>query len=380
MFEATEFQYTSFDYLWWVLAAWFVIRLLKSENPRWWLAIGVVLGVGMMTKYSILFFIAGILGGLLLTRNRRYFLNRWFWGGIALAILIFLPNLIWQVRQGFISYHFLHYIHARDVGEGRAEGFLRYQFWICANVVTAPLCIVGLVAFLRDRRYRLFAWMYLIPLALFWAGKGRAYYMAAAYPMLMAMGAATGERWLMTLRRMWRTLIEVVFFAALAFCGAYACFIIVPLASHGRLMNFALSNNGDLREEFGWNELVQTVAGIRDSLPPAQRQDVGVVVGNYGEAGAIEMLGTHYGLPVPISMTNSAWLRGYPVPPPSTLIVVGFSPEDADNAFTSCRLAGHNGNRLGISNEESKDHPDIFVCGAPRLPWPAFWKSYQSFG
>lgn len=380
MFEGTEFQYSSFDYLWWVLAAWFIIRLLKSENPRWWLGIGAVLGLGLMTKYSILFFIAGILAGMLLTQSRRYFTSPWFWSGVALAILIFLPNLIWQARHGFISYHFLHHIHVRDVGEGRAEGFLRYQFRICANPATAPLCIAGLIAFLRDRRYRLLGWMYLIPLALFWLGKGRSYYMAAAYPMLMAMGAATAEHWLMTLRRVWRTLIEAVFFIGLAVCGAYMCAIIVPLASDGPLMKFALSNNGDLREEFGWNELVQTVAGIRDSLPPAQRQDLGVIVGNYGEAGAIEMLGPRYGLPTPISLTNSAWLRGYPDPPPSTLIVVGVSREDADEAFTSCRLAGHNGNSRGIRNEENEYHPDIFVCSAPRMPWPEFWKKYQSYG
>ena len=85
-------------------------------------------------------------------------------------------------------------------------------------------------------------------------------------------------------------------------------------------------------------------------------------------------------VPTPISMTNSAWLRGYPVPPPSTLIVLGFSREDADQAFTGCQLAGHNGNLYGIKNEESEDHPDIFVCGGPRLGWVEFWKEYQAFG
>lgn len=380
MFEATEFQYSSFDYLWWTLAAWFIIRLLKSENPRWWLAIGAVLGVGLMTKYTIVFFIAGILAGLLLALARRYFLSGWFWAGVALAILIFLPNLLWQIHHGFISYHFLQHIHKRDVGEGRAQGFLRDQFWICVNLAAAPIWLWGLVSFLRDRRFRPLAWMYLVPLALFALGKGRGYYMAAAYPMLIAMGAASGQRWIASLRVLWRRVIEGVLFAAIAAAGAYMGAIILPLSSGGGLMNFALSQNGDLREEFGWNELDQTVAGIRNSLPPDQRQSVGVIVGNYGEAGAIEILGPRYGLSAPISMTNSAWLRGYPVPPPSVLIVVGFSTEDADNAFTSCRLAGHNGNALGIRNEESQYHPDIFVCGGPRLPWPRFWKDYQSFG
>jgi hypothetical protein len=145
-------------------------------------------------------------------------------------------------------------------------------------------------------------------------------------------------------------------------------------------MHFALERNGDLREEFGWSDLVRTLAGIRDSMPLPQREDVGVLVGNYGEAGAIEILGPAYRLPSPISLTNSAWLRGYPVPPPSTLIVVGFSRQAADRAFTACQLAGENGNPYGIENEESENHPDIFVCGGPRMSWPEFWRKYQNFG
>ena len=380
LFEGTEFQYTTFDYLWWVLIAYFIIRLLKTDDPRWWLAIGAVVGVGLMTKYTMLFFVAGILGGLVLTPARRFLGNRWLWAGALLALLIFLPNLIWQVRHDFISLHFLRHIHVRDVGEGRANGFLRDQFLLCANRFTAPLWIAGLLGFLRDRRYRLLAWMYLVPLALFLLSKGRGYYLAAAYPMLMAMGATLAERWLASLPRWWRWTVETAYFTLLVAWGMYICTAILPLASSGPLKNFALENNGELREEIGWNELVKTVAGIRDSLPPEQQEHVGVLAGNYGEQGAIEILGPAYHLPAPISMTNSAWLRGYPEPPPSTLIVLGFSREDAEKAFTSCRLAGHNGNLYGVQNEESKDHPDIFVCGGPRKSWPEFWKDYQAFG
>ena len=380
LFEGTEFQYSTYDYLWWVLIAYFVIRLLKTENPRWWLAIGATVGVGLQTKYTICFLIAGILAGLLLTKHRRYFLNGWFWGGAALALLIFLPNLVWQIQHDFISLHFLRHIHARDVGEGRAHGFVRDQFLICVNLFAAPLWIAGLLSFLRDRRYRMLAWMYLIPFTLFFVGKGRGYYLAPAYPMLMAMGAAVGERWVTLLARGWRWALEVVFFSGLTAIGLYICALVLPIASSGKLRDFALAKNGDLREEIGWNELVKTVADIRDSLPPEQRASVGVLVGNYGEQGAIEILGQPYHLPLPISMTNSAWLRGYPAPPPSTLIVLGFSREDADQAFTSCQLAGHNSNPYGVKNEESEYHPDIFVCGAPRLGWPEFWKEYQAFG
>jgi hypothetical protein len=380
LFEGTEFQYTSFDYLWWVLIAYFAIRLLRTEDPRWWLAIGAAVGLGLLTKYAIVFFIAGILGGLVLSRARRYLLNRWFWAGIALALAIFLPNFLWLARHDFISCHFLQHIHLRDVGEGRADGFLLDQFLICANGFALSLWLGGLVGFLRDRRYRMLAWMYLIPLALFFFARGRGYYVAGAYPMLLAMGATAGERWLATLPKLGRRTVEAVFFAGLALCGAYICARILPLQTSGPLHDFALGNNGDLREEFGWNELVATVAAIRSSLPPQQQANLGIVVGNYGEQGAIEMLGPAYRLPPPISLTNSAWLRGYPDPPPTTLIVVGVSSDWVNRIFTGCRLAGHNGNAEGIRNEESQYHPDIFVCGSPRLPWPEFWKKYQSFG
>lgn len=380
LFEGTEFQYTTFDYLWWVLIAYSMIRLLKTENPRWWLAIGALIGIGLQTKYTMAFYVCGIAGGVLLTRARRYLLSPWLWAGVGLSILIFLPNLIWQIRHDFISLHFLQHIHKRDVGEGRADGFYRDQFMICTNLVSAPLWIAGLIGYFRDRKYRALAWMYLIPLVLYIAGKGRGYYLGAAYPMLLAMGAVMGERWLGTMSKVSRRIAEFAFLLLLVAAGAYIFTLVIPLASSGPLKQFALKNNGDLREEIGWDELVRTVAGIRDSLPPEQRSDVGVVVGNYGEQGAIEIQGPAYQLPPPISGTNSAWLRGYPSPPPSTLIVIGHGQSYVDRMFTACRLAGHNRNSEGVRNEESVDHPDIFVCGPPRLPWPQFWEKYQAFG
>ena len=376
----TEFQYTSFDFLWWVLTAYFIIRLLKTENPRWWLAIGAVLGVALLTKYSIVFFIAGILGGMALTRARRSFLSAWFWAGVALALLLFLPNFLWQVQHGFVSYHFLQHIHARDVGEGRANHFLLEQILICVNLFAAPLWIAGLIVYLRNRRYGMLGWMYLISLALFVIGRGRFYYEAPAYPMLLAMGATAGEGWLARLPRAARVTISSLFFTGVAACGALACAVLVPLASSGPLKQFALAHSYDLREEIGWHDLVREVARIRDSLSPAQQLSLGITTANYGEYGAIEILGPRYHLPPPIGTTNSEWYWGYLSPQPTTLIVLGLTREQADGLFTGCWLAGHNGNSESVQNEESQYHPDIFVCGPPRLPWPAFWKKNQWFG
>ena len=382
MFSATEFQYTSFDYLWWVLIAYFLIRLLKYENPRWWLAIGVVAGIGLETKYTMCFYIVAILCALVLTPARLYLKSRWLWYGVALAALIFLPNLIWQIRHDFVSFHFLQHIHKRDVGEGRANGFWLGQFWINTNPLLAPIWLAGVVylfGFRDGKRYRLLAWLAAIPVVIFAVSKGRDYYVGAVYPMLFAAGAVLWDRWTHRLRTAWARVVQVVTLAAVAF-GAYeAARFVMPLGAVSPT-NFALENNGDLREEIGWTDLVAEVARVRDSLPPGQRAHLGIITGNYGETGAINLFGPRYGLPQAISGTNTAWYRGYGDPAPQTLIVLGQSRSDADEMFGSCRLAGHNGNPYGIRNEESADHPDIFVCGPPRQPWPEFWKHFRFFG
>ncbi len=380
LFEGTQFQYTSFDYLWWVLAAYFVVCLLKSEDPRWWLAVGATAGLGFMTKYTIAVLMAGLVCGFLATPARRLLWNWWLLSALCTALLIVLPNLLWQANHGFISYDFLHSIHQRDMRLGRANGFVLKQFFVCTNFYATPLWISGVWLLLRSRRYRPLAWMYLVPLAFFYFAQWLFYYLAPAYPMLIAMGSAAGEQWVSRLSRLWERVVVIVFFIGTAGTGIYSAARILPLSSSGPLMHFALENNDALREEIDWNELVRTIAGIRDSLSPVQQASVGVLVGNYGEQGAVELLGPVYQLPMPISLTNSAWLRGYPPSPPLTLIVIGFSREAAERAFTSCRLAGHNRNDYGIQNEESELHPDIFVCEDPRLPWPEFWKRYQNFG
>lgn len=380
MFEATEFQYSSFDLLWWVLIAWCVIRLLRDDEPRWWVAVGILAGLGMQTKYSIAFELAGVLAGVLLTDARRYVTNGWFWAGGVIALLLFAPNLVWLIRNDFVSYHFLQSIHARDVGEGRADGFLRGQFLMNANLFAAPVWLAGLFGYFKDRRYRMLAWMYAVPLLLFLLARGRFYYTCGAYPMLLAMGAVMGDRWLRGMRTAWRIGVTALMFTGVFAIGVYASLRIVPFASSGPLRDYALRHNGDLREEIGWNELVANVAAIRDALPAEQQANLAIGVGNYGEYGAIALLGPRHHLPMPITIVNSGWLRGYPQTQPSAVILVGNSKEDADRLFSDCRLAGHNTNALGVANEESQYHPDIFVCTHLRRPLSELWKRGPEFG
>jgi 4-amino-4-deoxy-L-arabinose transferase-like glycosyltransferase len=383
LFEGTEFQYSTFDYLWSVVIAYLLIRLLKSGDSRWWVGVGVAIGLGMLTKYTMAFFVAGIVAGALLTPARRQLRSPWLWTGAGISLLIFLPNLIWQIRHDFVSLQFLRHIHVRDVGEGRANGFVRDQFMISTNIFVTPLWIAGLYYFFlakEGKPYRLLGWLYLIPFTLFLVGKGRGYYLAPAYPMLFAGGSVLFERWTDELPKAWSRLVAGVAFAALMTGGILACALVVPLNPVISANNFALRENGDLREEIGWTDLVAAVSWVRDTLPPAQRNNFAILTGNYGETGALGLYGPAYGLPRVISGTNTAWYRGYGNPPPETVIVVGISKEYLDEHFQSCRVAGHNGNPYGIKNEESEDHPDIYVCGPPRNGWPEFWKKFQWFG
>jgi 4-amino-4-deoxy-L-arabinose transferase-like glycosyltransferase len=385
------FQYVSFDYLWWVLIAYLTIRLLKSEDPRWWLGIGAVAGLGMMTKYTIAFLIAGIVGGLVLTKTRRYLVSPWLrenapylWGGVALSLLIFLPNLIWQVRHNFISLEFLSSIHARDIRIGRTEGYLTEQLIVCVNPLTIPLCVAGLYYYFfqpAGNRYRLLGWMYVIPFALFLVTQARSYYLAPAYPVLLAAGAVVWEQWLVSLSARKARVALGTTWGALVVGGALFGVLVLPIAPvNSGLWDLTSQVHDNFSEQIGWQELVETVASIYAALPAAEKPQAGILAGNYGEAGAINLYGPAYGLPEAISGINSYWLRGYGDPPPQTLIVVGFPRNLAERFFGTCDLAGHVTNRYNVKNEETRDHPDIFVCRGLRQSWPEFWKYFQYFG
>jgi hypothetical protein len=381
--QGALFQYVAFDYLWWVLIAYCLIRLLKDDEPRWWLGIGAAAGLGLQTRYTIGFYLLALAVAVLLTPARRYLRSRWLWAGAGLALLIFLPNLIWQAQHGFISLRFLATIHERDVNIGRADNFLLGQFIVSTNLFTAPLWIAGLWWYLfspAGRRYRLLGWLAVLTVGLLMASRGREYYTAAAYPMLFAAGAAWGDGWLHGLRP-WRARgILAGTYTALALGGLAMAAIMLPVwPINSPMFRTASGINSDIKEEIGWPQLAQEVADIYQALPAAQRAHTAIVADNYGEAGAIDLYGPALGLPPSISGVNTYWLRGYGNPPPQTLVVVGLSDDTANRLFTSCRLAGHIPNPYHLNNEESHV-PDIFVCGPPRQPWPEFWRNFQHFG
>jgi 4-amino-4-deoxy-L-arabinose transferase-like glycosyltransferase len=390
LFNDRFFSYQTFDYLWWVLAAYGLVRLLKSENPRWWLLLGATLGLGMMTKYSIPYLVAGIAIGILLTPARRFLKTPWLWMGAGLALLLFLPNLIWQVQHHFISLDFLSVTRTVNIRAGRTEllGFITQQFYVCTNAASITLWIGGLVILLTKaeaKKYRMLGWIYIITFLLFLLSQGRFYYIAGCYPVLIAVGASQtihAPKITEKHQTIWGNMpfLSMFLYASLLIVGLFDIAVAFPLTPvQSPWWQFSASLNSEIREYVGWPELVQEVADIYQNIPASQRETTGILARNYGEAGAINLYGPALGLPEAISPADTSWLRGYGKVPPQTLIVVGMSASESGRYFSDCVLSGHNPNPYHIQNEETRDHPDIFTCQHPINAWPVFWDSFRTY-
>ncbi len=382
--QAGLFQYETLDYLCWVLLAFTVIRLLTSENPRWWLAIGAAIGVGMMTKYTIIFPVAGLIVGIVITHNRRYLRNPWLWGGALLALLIWLPNLLWQFQNHWVSLYWLASIHARDIRDGLTSNFLANQIEFNLNPVMFLLIAAGAYYYFISpvgRRYRAMGWMYLVPFVLFIIVQGKGYYLAPAYPMLAAAGAVWWDQRITSMvnlhrAHLWRRLSWSVlgFFAALFIATE------LPVAPLGSAWWDEISkNNTQLKSEVGWPELAQQVAGAYNSLPEAEKAHTAILALSAGEIGSVDFFGSAYGLPKVISGFNDFWKYGYGNPPPQTVLVLGFSV-DLLAYFQDCTFIAPISMPFDIQNEETINHRAIHLCHNLQQPWPDFWQHFQYFG
>ena len=377
----TVIMYFAFDYLWWVVVAFFLVRLLATDDPRYWLGIGAGIGLGMMTKYTMAFWVAGLAAVVLVTSLRKYLLSKWLYLGAGVALLIFLPNLIWQFKHDFISLEYLSSIHARDISWGRADDFLVNQLIETTNPFSLPLWTAGLGVCLFGaslKRFRSLAWMFLATFALLLINKGRSYYTAPAYVMLLAAGAVWFEGWLGSRIEKTRRLGVGLLWGAQVIGSVIGIVLMKPIAPiNSPLWEVTSGINEEVTEMIGWQDLTAQVAAIYRSIPETEKPRTAILAGNYGEAGALELYGKEYGLPPVISGTNSMWYRGYGDPEPETVIVVGFESVYAKHFFNSCEYSGKVTNQYGVKNEESTRHTGLFVCRDPHRPWKVMWQEMQ---
>lgn len=381
LFSGSVLMYMIYDSLWWTMTAFFLIKVLKGD-PRWWIGVGVSVGLGMMTKYSIVFLAACMAASVLLAPERKLFADRFFFAGVAVAFLLFLPNLVWLVRHDFVSYEFLRHIHARDIAWGRTKGFFPDQLSDCAGYAAVPLTLAGLwyLAANRDaRRFRAVALWPVLAVALFAAMRGRGYYTAALYVPLIAAGAVFVERLTVGVPgRKWAAACATGILAASAI-GTAA--LVLPLAPVGsRWFGAVVSLNDGYKEQFGWEELARDVASVRDSLSEGERDAMGILAGNYGEAGALEYYGRAYRLPKVMCPTNSFYDRGYDAREPEAVVAVGFDREFLSEYFASVEVVAYSRNALNFANEETSWHREIFLCRKPLFKWKELWARHRNFG
>jgi len=369
------FQYVSFDFFWSVLLVYIVARLVNTKDSCWLVAAGATVGAGMMTRYTMAWVTAGLAAGLLLTPARRHLRSVWLLAGATIALAIVAPLVLWQYEHGFLALEFTRTIHQRDVEIGRTDGFLWKQFLVPAHLFTVPLWIAGLWFYFRrpeGERFRVFGWAFIVSVALYAVAQAREYYTAPLYPMLLAAGACAAASW----SRWARGLL----WGGIAVATVSGWMIAVPMAPPGTAwFRWVVSFHGDLAEEVGWPEFAEQTAAVYRSLPEQERAAAGILAGNFGEAGALNLYGPALGLPRAMARVNSFWLRGYDRRQPQTLVVTGVSEKFVGRHFQSCELRGTITNRLGVVNEETRDAKNLWVCRGLREPWPEFWRKIKAW-
>jgi Dolichyl-phosphate-mannose-protein mannosyltransferase len=319
----------------WMGCAYFTILAIKRAEPRNWLWFGVVAGLGLQEKYSITVFGLGIVVGLLLTEQRRVFLNKWIWLGGLVAFLIFLPNLLWNISHDWPFVQLIRNIRAegRDVVLGPLPYF--FQQTLLVNPLTAPIWLTGLFALLFSARlkpYRALGWCYLFCYTVFFVLHSKNYYLAPVYPMLLAAGAVVVEsaingRENAGSRRPW--LKPVIAFILLV-SGAYLSPVVVPILSPNDFLSYTkylpfklpVMEHSHARaalpqwysDQFGWKEIADEAAVAWNLIPPEERHDCAIFAQDYGQAGAIDFFGRRDGLPPALSGHQTWFLwgpRGY---------------------------------------------------------------------
>ncbi|MGA2855957.1 MAG: glycosyltransferase family 39 protein [Candidatus Sulfotelmatobacter sp.] len=328
----------------WMGCAYFVILAIKRSDPRYWLWFGVTAGLGMENKYSLAVFGLGMVVGLLLTAQRRAFLNPWIWLGGAAAFLVFLPNLLWNIHYDWPFLQLMHNIRAegRDLVLGPFQFF--FQQVLVSNPLNAPLWLAGLFALLlsaRLRPCRALGWAYLVSYAAFFVLHGKNYYLAPIYPMLFAAGAVVLESGLDRRdagqpRLQWlKPVIAVVLLAN----GAYLAPIVIPILSPEHFFSYAktlpfklpVNEYSHMRaalpqwysDQFGWKEIADEAVVAWDRIPAAERSDCGIFAQDYGQAGAIDFFDRKLGLPPALSGDRTYWIWGPHGYSGNCLIVLG---------------------------------------------------------
>ncbi len=366
----------------WMGCAYLAILAIERDNPRYWLCFGVIAGIGLEEKYSIVVFGLGIVIGLLLTKQRRVLVGNWIWLGGLAAFLIFLPNLLWNMHYGWPFAQLMHNIRAegRDVVLGPLDFFL--QQVLIVNPIAAPIWLAGLLALLFSARlkpYRFVGWCFLISYSLFFVLHGKVYYLSPIYPVLFAAGAVVIE---LALDRPdtaspllgWLKLATA---AVLVAGGAYLAPVVIPVFSPDRFLVYLnhlpfklpVTEHSHARaplpqwysDQFGWKEIADEAVTAWNRVPADQQRDCGIFAQNYGQAGAIEFFDR--ALPPVISGDRTYWLWGPQGYSGNCLMVLGDRKERLQQLFSDVEYLGTSAENRWASEQQIS----FYLCRGPKF-------------
>jgi len=319
---STMFQPVVFDILAWTTLAFFTIKYINAQQPRylWWL--GIAAGIGLLNKYSVLFFLLGIFVGMALTTHRKLFTNRNFYISMGLTTLIVLPNVIWQIQ------HNLPVVtHMRELAESQFVYVSPVNFLIDQLTMHAPALLiwtVGLYALFAKsnlRNYRILGWIYLTVLLTILLLSGKSYYTLGAYPMLIAAGAVQWEHWLEKAKQQWLKPALVTFLVLLELPFLPLSLPILPipkLVEYNTFLQEEIGFTGPFRWEngqvyplqqdhadmLGWREIANFVheAYVEGNC---ETKNCVIYCENYGQAGAVDLFGQQWNLPPAYSFSDT---------------------------------------------------------------------------
>lgn len=379
------------DPLFWTGAAWLLLKLAEGGGLRVAVALGLVAGLALLNKHAFAFWGIALVAGLLVTRARALLLRRETWLALAVAILVFLPNLAWNVKHGFP--HLAHLAQVR--ADGRDVALSPLKFLAEQVLALHPLALLvwaGGLAFLlfhpSVRRARFAGVAFLVLIGLMIALDGRAYYPAPAYPFLLAAGGVAIERFASTAAR--RALVGA-YAAALFLTGAALAPLTLPCLppelfvryteatglAQPRIENHRLGPLPQLHaDRFGWEEMAREVARVYHALPPADRAKAAVFGQNYGQAGAIDLYGPALGLPPALSghLAYHDWgPRGFTG---EVVVVLDDDRETLERHFESVEHAG----RVSHPWSMPYQHFDVWVCRGMRYPLAEVWPKLKKLG
>jgi len=369
----------AFEPLFWMGCALIVTRFLRTGDSRLWLWFGVIAGLSLENKHSTVFFGFAVVVALLLTPHRREFLKPWIWIAGAIALLLFLPNLIWQIQHHFPTLEDLQ--NVRREGKNVVLGPLAFvkQQIVTLHPILFPVWLAGLISLLRSARWRLLGLTFIAFFVIMEIAHAKDYYLFPIYPMLFAGGAVAIERWTTERSPWWRrAIVAIIILGGLATLPL-ATWMLPPerYIAYEQALGFKpqkaeTKHDGPLPQpigdQFGWPEMVRDVAAIYNSLPPDERARTGIFTGNYGEAGAINLFGPRYGLPRAYSRHQTHWYWGPPAQQYTNLIVLQWSREDVQDNCTTFQAVDHYA-RFGMAEENTP----IYLCRGAKFDLRKIW-------